>query len=67
MVLDLCDETRDVMMIVDGGGSGGVFYKFLFSIPLPWHDPRLCTRSTRVRTLSTWQPQKSVAVSRVLP
>ena len=37
MVLDLCDETHDVMMVVDGGGggSGGVFYKFLFSIPLP--------------------------------
>ena len=42
MVLDLCDETHDVMivmMVVDGGGGGGgsngVFYKFLFSIPLP--------------------------------
>ena len=38
MVLDLCDETHDVMMVVDGGGggsSGGVFYGFLFSIPLP--------------------------------
>ena len=42
MVLDLCDETHDimiVMMVVDGGGgggsSGGVFYGLLFSIPLP--------------------------------
>ena len=37
MVLDPRDETHDVMMIVDGGGGGsnGVFYKFLFSIPLP--------------------------------
>ena len=40
MVLDLCNETHDimiVMMVVDGGGGGsnGVFYKFLFSIPLP--------------------------------
>ena len=43
MVLDLCDETHDVMivmMVVGGGGggggsSGGVFYGFLFSIPLP--------------------------------
>ena len=35
MVLDLCDETHDVMMVVDGGGgSNGVFYKFIFSIPL---------------------------------
>ena len=32
MVLDLCDETHDVMMVVDGGG---VFYNLLFSIPLP--------------------------------
>ena len=42
MVLDLCNETHDimiVMMVVDGGGggssSGGVFYGLLFSIPLP--------------------------------
>ena len=37
MVLDLCDETHDVMMVVDGGGgsSGGVFYGLLFFIPLP--------------------------------
>ena len=37
MVLDLCDETHDVMMIVDGGGdgSGGAFYNLLFSILLP--------------------------------
>ena len=41
MVLDLCDETHDVMivmMVVDGGGggsSGGVFYGLLFSILLP--------------------------------
>ena len=41
MVLDLCDETHDVMivmMVVDGGGggsSGGVLYGILFSIPLP--------------------------------
>ena len=38
MVLDLCDETHDVMMVVDGGGgggSGGVLYNRLFSIPLP--------------------------------
>ena len=40
MVLDLCDETHDVMivmMVVDGGGggggsSGGVFYDLLFSL-----------------------------------
>ena len=32
----VCDETHDVMMVVDGGGgSNGVFYKFIFSIPLP--------------------------------
>ena len=42
MVLDLCEEIHDVMivmMVVDGGGggggSGGVFHKFLFYIPLP--------------------------------
>ena len=37
MALDLCDETHDVMMVVDGGGggSGGVFYNLLFSILLP--------------------------------
>ena len=37
MVLDLCDETHDVMMVVDGGGggSGGVLYNRIFSIPLP--------------------------------
>ena len=40
MVLDLCNETHDimiVMMVVDGGGgsSGGVFYGLLVSIPLP--------------------------------
>ena len=30
MVLDLCDETHDVMMVVDGGGgSGGVFCNLL--------------------------------------
>ena len=34
----VCGETHDVMivmMVVDGGGSGGVFYGLLFSIALP--------------------------------